>query len=128
MNWKIKKNDQIFNLGSMHLNKLRDIKRIKGEKFKFSAVGEDDDTSDEDVGTPNVEESKEVVAFDIDTKVKDGRIALIYRTGANQSGSKPQIWFQDLSCHWFFISNTFTDYFRLMVMHLGLPHWQYAFT
>jgi len=40
----------------MHLNKLRDIKRIKGEKFKFSAVGEDDDTSDEDVGTPNVEE------------------------------------------------------------------------
>lgn len=56
MNWKIKKNDQIFNLGSMHLNKLRDIKRIKGEKFKFSAVGEDDDTSDEDVGTPNVEE------------------------------------------------------------------------
>jgi len=56
LNWKIKKNDQIFNLGSMHLNKLRDIKRIKGEKFKFSAVGEDDDTSDEDVGTPNVEE------------------------------------------------------------------------
>ena len=33
-----------------------------------------------------------------------------------------------MSCSWFFIANTFTDYFRLMIMHLGLPHWQYAFT
>jgi len=44
------------------------------------------------------------------------------------NNNKPQIWFQDLSCSWFFIANTFTDYFRLMIMHLGLPHWQYAFT
>ena len=72
--------------------------------------------------------SKDVAAFDIDSKVKGGRIALIYRAHSTQSGSKPQIWFQDLSCNWFFISNTFTDYFRLMVMHLGLPNWQYAFT
>lgn len=48
----------------------------------------------------------------------------MYRGNIN----KPQIWFQDLSCSWFFIANTFTDYFRLMIMHLGLPHWQYAFT
>lgn len=38
------------------------------------------------------------------------------------------MWFQDLTCNWHFIANTFTDYFRLMVMHLGLPRWQYAFT
>jgi len=68
--------------------------------------------------------SKEVGAFDIDSKVKNGRLALIFR----QNNSKPQIWFQDLSCHWYFIANTFTDYFRLMIMHLGLPNWHYAFT
>ena len=67
---------------------------------------------------------KDIAAFDIDSKVKDGRLALMYRGNNN----KPQIWFQDLSCSWFFIANTFTDYFRLMIMHLGLPHWQYAFT
>lgn len=33
-----------------------------------------------------------------------------------------------MSCKWFFIANTFTDYFRLMIMHLGLPNWHYAFT
>jgi hypothetical protein len=48
LNWKIKKNDQIFPLGSMHLNKLRDIKRITMQKFKFSSVGEEEETSDEE--------------------------------------------------------------------------------
>ena len=48
LNWKIKKNDQVFPLGSMHLNKLREIKRIKLDRFKFSSVGEDEETSDEE--------------------------------------------------------------------------------
>lgn len=60
-----------------------------------------------------------VVAFDMDQRVKDGRLALLFR----DPNKPPQIWFQDLSCSWFFIANTFTDYFRLMIMHLGLPHW-----
>jgi tubulin polyglutamylase complex subunit 2 len=68
--------------------------------------------------------SKEMAAFDIDCKVKAGRLAILYRNGT----TKPQVWFQDNSCKWFFVANTFTDYFRLMIMHLGLPHWQYAFT
>ena len=60
-----------------------------------------------------------IAAFDIDSLAQDGRVALLYRNTFN----KPQIWFQDLSCSWFFIANTFTDYFRLMIMHLGIPHW-----
>ena len=38
----------------MHLNKLRDIKKIKGEAFKFSRIGADDDdeaSSDEDANS-----------------------------------------------------------------------------
>lgn len=32
----------------MHLNKMRDIKKIKGETFVFSRIGaDDDDSSDE---------------------------------------------------------------------------------
>ena len=48
LNWKIRKNEQIFNLGQMHLNKLRDIKRIKGEHFKFSTIGDDNEDSSDD--------------------------------------------------------------------------------
>ena len=40
----------------MHLNKLRDIKRIKMDRFKFASVGEDDDTSDDESGTSQIEE------------------------------------------------------------------------
>ena len=71
----------------MHLNKLRDIKRIKGEHFKLSSIGGDDSSEEEE--DPN-EESKNIGAFDIDSKVKNGRLALIYR---NNKPSKPQIWF-----------------------------------
>lgn len=60
----------------------------------------------------------------MDSRVKDGRLCLMYRN----TFDKPQVWFQDLSWQWYFIAQTFTDYFRLMIMHLGLPRWQYAFT
>lgn len=41
---------------------------------------------------------------------------------------RPQVWFQDPSCRWHFIADSFTDYFRLVAMHMGVPQWQYAFT
>ena len=74
---------------------------------------------------PSSSKKKNIIAaFDMDSRVKDGRLALMYRN----TFDKPQVWFQDLSCQWYFIAQTFTDYFRLMIMHLGLPRWQYAFT
>ena len=68
----------------MHLNKLRDIKKIKGETFKFSRIGaiDDDDSSDDEA---QKEANKDVIAFEIDSNIKDGRIALLFRG----SHSKP---------------------------------------
>jgi tubulin polyglutamylase complex subunit 2 len=122
LSWRIKRGDQEIPLGNMHLNKLRDIKRIKGESFKFGRIGQNDaDSSDDD----DEGSKEEIAAFEIDSETKNGRVALLFKGGSNQ---KPQIWFQDLSCKWYYIANTFTDYFRVMVMHLGIPNWQYAFT
>lgn len=39
-----------------------------------------------------------------------------------------EIWFLDRSLGWHFLTATFTSYYRLMITHLGLPEWQYAFT
>ena len=61
-----------------------------------------------------------MAAFELDSTALDGRLALLYRGGH----TKPQVYFQDLSETWFFIASTFTDYFRLMMMHLGVPRWQ----
>lgn len=112
LQWKVKLHNQVQPLGLMNLNRLREIKPIECEEFLLRRLGDE-----------NIEEAS-VRAFDLDRMVKDGRLALIYRNGV----SNPNVYFQDLSCQWFFIANTFTDYFRLMTIHLGLPHWHYAFT
>lgn len=39
-----------------------------------------------------------------------------------------EIWFLDRSLCWHFLTSTFTAYYRLMITHLGLPEWQYAYT
>ena len=49
LNWKIKKNDMVFNLGQMHLNKLRDIKRIREDKFRFASMVDEDDSSEDEI-------------------------------------------------------------------------------
>eukprot|EP00164_Ancoracysta_twista_P003485 GFYU01004649.1.p1 GENE.GFYU01004649.1~~GFYU01004649.1.p1 ORF type:complete len:352 (-),score=47.71 GFYU01004649.1:117-1172(-) len=111
LRWHIKYLDETIPLGCMQLNQLSQVKPIDASNYY-------DDTSNHSSTQPPV------MAFDLDSTCLDGRLALFYNNGAQN----PQIWFQDLSCTWHFIANTFTDYFRLMIMHLGLPHWQYAFT
>uniref|UniRef100_A0A0G4G641 Knr4/Smi1-like domain-containing protein n=1 Tax=Chromera velia CCMP2878 TaxID=1169474 RepID=A0A0G4G641_9ALVE len=39
-----------------------------------------------------------------------------------------QIFFKDLSGETSFIADSFSDYFRLMISHMGVPRWQLAFT
>uniref|UniRef100_A0A8C8Y0W3 Tubulin polyglutamylase complex subunit 2 n=1 Tax=Panthera leo TaxID=9689 RepID=A0A8C8Y0W3_PANLE len=37
-------------------------------------------------------------------------------------------WFLARASHWHLITDTCTGYYCLLIMHLGLPEWQYAFT
>lgn len=113
--WNVRINGNVQEFGCMHLNQLSQIKRltIGGSKGVDGQCG---------LGSPS--SAAGATAFDLDAECCNGRVALLYR----EAPSKPQVWFQDLSCDWHFIANTFTDYFRLMAMHLGIPHWQYAFT
>lgn len=39
----------------------------------------------------------------------------------------PEIWFQDRSARWHFVSRTFSDFLRVMVVHLGIDGWAMAF-
>mmetsp|Transcript_2419 Transcript_2419/g.3788 ORF Transcript_2419/g.3788 Transcript_2419/m.3788 type:complete len:267 (-) Transcript_2419:4016-4816(-) len=41
---------------------------------------------------------------------------------------QPEVWFIDRSSRWFFLSKNFTQYFRLLIIHLGIHGWQLAFT
>lgn len=64
----------------MHLNKLRDIKEIKDEVFRFSRIGAEDSEEVESDDETTAEKQKDLHAFNIDCECKDGRLALFYRS------------------------------------------------
>lgn len=41
---------------------------------------------------------------------------------------QPEVWFCDLSGFWHFLAASFSDYVRLLLVHLGVRGWEYAFT
>ena len=41
---------------------------------------------------------------------------------------EPQVWFLDRAFEWHFLAPNFPTYFRMMLVHLGLPQWQMRFT
>ena len=66
-----------------------------------------------------------VGAFDLDLTCETGRVLLVLGL---EGPRRAQVWFQDASCMLSRVSCTFSEYFRLLVLHLGLPRWQYAYT
>ena len=44
------------------------------------------------------------------------------------TGAIAQVWFCDRAGTWYFLAKNFMRYFRLLVLHLGLPNWQYLYT
>jgi tubulin polyglutamylase complex subunit 2 len=40
----------------------------------------------------------------------------------------PKIWLLDRSFEWHFLAEDFTRYFRMLLVHQGLPQWQFKFT
>ena len=52
-----------------------------------------------------------------------------FRSGSNLINMfETEIWFRDNNNEWHFICFTFTQYLRLMVVHLGIIGWQCAYT
>ncbi|KAG6572853.1 tubulin polyglutamylase complex subunit 2 isoform X1 [Phytophthora cinnamomi] len=65
---------------------------------------------------------KELVGFVLEASPKYGSVVLLYLDGA------PQIWFRDLRGEWSFLAETFTNYYRMMLTHLGIISWQTIFS
>ncbi|KAJ1453491.1 hypothetical protein M885DRAFT_619073 [Pelagophyceae sp. CCMP2097] len=75
------------------------------------------------------------LALSIEKSERVGNVALVYRRAPGDPGDDsaprarpPSVWFQDLACCWHYVAPDFASYFRLMVVHLGILGWQYAYT
>ncbi|XP_011799041.1 PREDICTED: tubulin polyglutamylase complex subunit 2 isoform X3 [Colobus angolensis palliatus] len=68
------------------------------------------------------------VIFELDSCNGNGKVCLVYKSGKPALAEDTEIWFLDRALYWHFLTDTFTAYYRLLITHLGLPQWQYAFT
>jgi hypothetical protein len=41
---------------------------------------------------------------------------------------EPEVWFQDISARWHFVSATFSNFLRLLLAHMGVFGWHMAYT
>ena len=45
-----------------------------------------------------------------------------------RDSSDAQVWFRDVTLTWHYVSPSFKAYVRLLIQHLGIERWQYAYT
>ena len=60
-------------------------------------------------------------------EARKGRNSLCIKQ-KDSAAIQPTIWFRDRRCQWHPLTDTFTSYFRLAVVQLGIVGWQYSFT
>mmetsp|Transcript_13932 Transcript_13932/g.23587 ORF Transcript_13932/g.23587 Transcript_13932/m.23587 type:complete len:311 (+) Transcript_13932:446-1378(+) len=116
-------------MGSMRLNTARQLTPVPFDQWP------EDDNNNTPILTlgkgkkserrpSNASMPAPIAAFDLDSSCTGGCVALVYISGSEA----PEVWFQELSCVWSVLAQSFSDYFRLMLAHVGLPAWQSAFT
>jgi tubulin polyglutamylase complex subunit 2 len=127
--WKVLL-DKPIQIGNMSLNKIEDIVRcpVDGTFMRHEY------NSGCIVGAPDPTNS---AAFTIDSFSEVGDIVLLYQQEGTYQGSdgkvirnpsSPQVWLVDMALRWHFIAPSFSDYVRLMIVHLGIVGWQLIFT
>lgn len=132
----------------MHINSLSQLRRYKllqrvrqfDRHFNLvrssssGATGadvdeDDEDESDDEPFTGNNAPPAPVVPpwpvlFDLDCSCTSGRIVLVWSSSSSCAG----VHFLDPSMNLYFVSSSFEDYKRVMLMHLGIRDWILAFS
>ncbi|CAF1084415.1 unnamed protein product [Rotaria sp. Silwood1] len=119
--WSIKTGNVIPTfIGKMYINSLNDLTRIISSGSKQTTVDELNDFIEND--TPRFNSCAWYI-YELDPCDGYGRVCLVYSPNRDVS-----IWFMDRSLHFHRLASTFTDYYRLFLLHCGLPYWQYKYT
>lgn len=117
LRWNLRSRGQAAPFGVIHVNGIDSLTPLAGPRVKVPP----------DYVQSSATQSVQLAAFDIDRSCPSGRVAFVYG-GFSGPRVLPQVWFQDPAGSWFFLAESFLDYFRLLALHLGVPHWQFAFT
>ncbi|XP_038600235.1 tubulin polyglutamylase complex subunit 2 isoform X1 [Tachyglossus aculeatus] len=135
MTWSVKLDDNPVRLGCMMINDLSRLTKLS-ESSMYSLPNAptladleddtDEEASDDQPDKPHFD-SRSLI-FELDSCRGNGKVCLVYQRTEAAAAPRTAIWFLDRALYWHFLTDTFTAYYRLLVTHLGLPQWQYAFT
>lgn len=122
LRWRVDIGTGIVAVGDIKVNSVEGIKQIKlSDNFVVHSDGKGVEILPPD---PKVS-----AAFSI-ADTDDGVVAMIFRS-APVIDTEPayEIWYNDkLSSKWYYICNTFTQYVRLSILHLGIYGWHRVYS
>ncbi|XP_012870399.1 PREDICTED: tubulin polyglutamylase complex subunit 2 isoform X3 [Dipodomys ordii] len=134
MTWNVKLDEHIIPLGSMTINSISKLTQLNHSSMYSlpnapTLADLEDDTQEANEDQPEKPhfDSRSVI-FELDSCSGNGKVCLVYKNGKPGFARDTEIWFLDRALYWHFLTDTFTAYYRLLITHLGLPQWQYAFT
>ncbi|CAF0714587.1 unnamed protein product [Adineta steineri] len=107
-------------IGKMYINSLNNLTRITTSGPKQMAIAELNDFFEKDTPRFNTQSWH---IFELDPCDGHECVCLVYNPHRETS-----IWFLDRSLHFHRLASTFTDYYRLLLLHCGLPYWHYKYT
>ncbi|OCU02747.1 hypothetical protein XELAEV_18008515mg [Xenopus laevis] len=133
MSWSVKLDDSTVQVGSMVINSISDLLRLGGSSVyalpNAPTLADLEDEPEEEGCLEQPHFDSRNVIFELDPCSSNGKVCLVYKTSeSGGAASDPEIWFLDRALYWHFLTHNFTSYYRLLLSHLGLPQWQYAFT
>ena len=140
LSWNVELGDRVIQVGEIRVNRMEAVKPVDVEGSFSPGLWSDSSSS--------VPDKSSSAAFILDSHCEVGDVVLLYRTKQIPSKSmdeesevsptdsvespcfyeEPEVWFVDQSSRWHYLCKTFTQYLRLLVIHLGVHGWQLAFT
>lgn len=143
LSWNVELGGKVVQIGEIRVNRMEAVKPVEVEGTFASALWNDSSSTT----PPDMSSS---AAFILDSHCEIGDVVLMYRTkpagnknsdDAHDSSTdnqplpldspcyeEPEVWLIDQSSRWHYLCKTFTQYLRLLVIHLGVHGWQLAFT
>ncbi|KAJ1526025.1 hypothetical protein ONE63_009195 [Megalurothrips usitatus] len=145
LTWAYQHAGQLLPLGNMKVNAITELRRLAGVK----SLGDADGPTLLDVeicsqvgstATPAAAAAAGTMAerpnfgvkckiFELDSCMGVAKVCLVYLDkGLEPRRPEPRIWLLDRCFEWHFLAPDFTTYFRMMLVHQGLPLWQFRGT
>ncbi|XP_007497962.2 tubulin polyglutamylase complex subunit 2-like isoform X2 [Monodelphis domestica] len=140
MVWSVKLDDQPVPLGSLVINSISNLTQLTQSAVytlpnspTLEDLEDEEDEANEDRPEKPHFDARSVI-FELDSCNGNGKVCLVYRRtqvlqcALSTVAKESKIWFLDRALYWHFLTDNFTSYYRLLITHMGLPQWQYAFT